>query len=213
MHPFIYPDPDPDPEPPAEPNKVITKEFVLEPMERFTIAVDKLAGLEATDVATMIESWPEEAKGALNEGSYNPVVVERSMYFARGNSGDGHNTIGATEKREYWLMAEGYTAEGFDTWILVMNPNELPVTVRATYMKPEGDPIVKEYEVKGRSRLTIPVDEIEGLEASEVSTKLQVLGTVQGRAAACEYGIIAERAMYFQYEGIVGGHCSLGVGE
>jgi hypothetical protein len=209
---------EPAPTPVPAPNKVITKEFVLEPLERYTIAVDKLPGLEATDVATMIESWAEGSGSGSGSGrkasnECNPVVAERSMYFKRGNSGDGHNTIGASQKREYWLMAEGYTAGGFDTWILVMNPNEAAVRVEVTFMKPEGEPVVKEYEVLGRSRLTIPVDEIPGLESSEVSSKVQVLGTVSGRTAACEYGIIAERAMYFEYNGIVGGHCSLGVGE
>ena len=31
--------------------------------------------------------------------------------------------------------------------------------------------------------------------------------------SACSYGIIAERAMYFEYNGIMERHCSLGVGE
>jgi hypothetical protein len=208
------PTPEPTPEPDPVPNKTIVKDYVLEPLERFTISLDKVEGLEAIDVATMVESWAEPAEGgraAKNEG--NPVVVERSMYFARGNNGDGHNTIGATLKREYWLLAEGYTAEKFDTWVLLMNPNEAAVKVRITYMKPEGEPIVKDYEVLGMSRMTIPVDEIPGLEATEVSAKIQAMGWVSGRNASCEYGIVAERAMYFEYNGIVGGHCSLGVGE
>jgi hypothetical protein len=209
------PDPEPGPEPEPEPDKLITKEFTVEPFERFTVAVDKIPGLEATDVSTMVRSRVEEpvdGRNAGNEGA--PVVVERSMYFARGNQGDGHGSIGGTEKREYWLMAEGYTGGGFDTWILVQNPNEVDVTVKATFMKPEGEPIVREYPVKKMSRLTIPVDKIDGLESAEVSTKLQVLGAVErGRNAACENGIVAERAMYFEYNGIVGGHCSLGVGE
>jgi hypothetical protein len=58
------------------------------------------------------------------------------------------------------------------------------------------------------------VDEIEGLQSTEVSTKIQVLDAVEcDRSAACENGVVAERAMYFEYKGIVGGHCSLGVGE
>ena len=225
-------EPDPDeewkPEPDPVPDNVITRDFVLDPLERYTIPLDKVEGLEATDVSTMIESWAEEnepgpepapdpepeGEGAVGGGSCNPVVVERAMYFTRGNNGDGHNSIGGTQKREYWLMAEGYTAGGFDTWILVQNPNDVDVTVRATFMKPEGEPIVREYPVKKMSRLTIPVDKIDGLESAEVSTKLQVLGAVEGgRNAACENGIVAERAMYFEYNGIVGGHSSLGVGE
>ncbi|PKQ27948.1 MAG: hypothetical protein CVT63_05250 [Candidatus Anoxymicrobium japonicum] len=211
MKPHDPPDSTPETEPVS--NKIVRKEFILEPFERYTIAVDKIEGLESTDVATMIQSCAASTEEGAGGECGNPVVVERAMYFTRGNNGDGHNTIGATMKREYWLLAEGYTAEKFDTWVLVMNPNASDVKVRITYLKPEGEPIVKDYEVKGLSRLTIPVDEIPGLEATEVSSKIQVLGTVDGRGAACEYGIIAERAMYFEYNGIVGGHCSLGVGE
>lgn len=201
--------PDPAPEPP--PDSLIFQEYTIEPYSRYTIAVDDIPGLEATDVATMIQSWAAEGKAAGTGGCAN-VVVERSMYFWRGDNGDGHNTIGATTKHEYWLLAEGYTAEGFDTWVLVMNPNAFDVNVEATFMTPTGDPIIKEYEVRQMSRLTIPVDSIPGLEATEVSTKLQVLAP-EGYTDACEYGIIAERAMYFEYNGIVGGHSSLGVGE
>lgn len=204
---------DPDTDPPIEPNKVITKEFVLEPLERFTIFVDELEGLQSTDVATMVESWAEEG-GSGTASNYNPVVVERAMYFVRGNNGDGHNTIGASQKRDYWLLAEGYTAGGFDTWVLLMNPNETPVKVKAQFMTPDEDPITREYEVLGKSRMTIKVDDIEGLESTEVSTKIWAEAWAgSGREADCEFGIIAERAMYFEYNGIVGGHCSLGVGE
>jgi hypothetical protein len=209
------PSPKPEPEPAPEPEEyeVVTREFTLGPFERYTIPVDGVEGLGATDVATMVESWAAEGEGAAGAGGCCPVVVERSMYFARGNDGDGHNTMGATVKHEYWLLAEGYTAEGFDSWILVMNPNAYTVKVKATFMTKEGEPVEREYLIGAMSRLTIPVDGIEGLEAAEVSAKIQVLGPAQGRASACEYGIIAERAMYFEYNGVVGGHCSMGVGE
>ena len=213
------PDPRPAPEPEPVPDRVITKEYLLNPYERHTIALDQIPELQATDVSTMIQSWPAEAAAPSPEGGdsgagSNPVVAERAMYFARGNAGDGHNSLGAVEKREYWLLAEGYTGGAFDTWILIQNPNGYDVNVKAAFMTPEGDPVYREYEVKQMSRLTIPVDDIEGLEDAEVSTKLKVLGAAQGgRSASCEYGIIAERAMYFEYNGIVGGHCSLGVGE
>lgn len=205
-----------DPPPAPVPNQVVTKEYVLEPYERYTIALDKVPGLEATDVATVIESWTEPVAGAGPAfGGENQVVAERAMYFTRGNDGDGHNTIGASQKRDYWLLAEGYTTGKFDTWVLLMNPNEDPVKVKIEFMKTDAsDPIVKEYEVLGMSRMTIPVDLIPGLESTEVSAKIYATAwSGAGRRADCEFGIIAERAMYFEYNGIVGGHCSLGVGE
>ncbi len=218
-NPYVEDPPEWEPDPEPVPDSVVTKEFVVDPLERYTIALDQVEGLEATDVSTMIESWAEpvdgEGAGESGGGYCNPVVVERAVYFTRGNNGDGHESVGATTKHEYWLLAEGYTKGAFDTWILIQNPNAYDVNVKVTFMTPEGEPIVREYPVSTMSRLTIPVDRIEGLESAEVSTKLQVLGPVEGegRAAACEYGIIAERAMYFEYNGIVGGHSSLGVGE
>ncbi|MBU4175077.1 MAG: hypothetical protein KKB90_07165 [Actinobacteria bacterium] len=205
-------EPEPEPEPDPDPDELVVREYVLEPYERFTIEVDKITGLEENDVATMIETFAVEADGDGGAGCCNPVVVERAVYFARGNDGDGHNTVGATTKHEYWMLAEGYTAGSFDTYVLIQNPNAYDVTVDAEFMTPEGDPINKEYKVAAKSRKTILVDDIEGLESTEVSTKLRVRGEAEYEAA-CSYGIIAERAMYFEYNGIMGGHCSLGVGE
>jgi hypothetical protein len=198
------PDPDPDTD------DTVVREFLLEPYERFTIPVDYVEGLESTDVATMVESVPLEQAGA--GGAASPVVVERAMYFARGDDGDGHNSMGATTRHEYWLMAEGYTGGRFDTWILIQNPNSHKVTVKATFMTPDDDPVEKKYEIPARTRKTIAVDGIDGLEDAEVSTKLQVLPG-EDYAADCSYGIIAERAVYFDYNGVMGGHCSLGLGE
>ena len=205
------PDPEPEPEPKPDPDELVVREYKLEPFERFTIEVDKIAGLEEKDVATMIETFAVEADGNGGAGFCNPVVVERAVYFTRGNDGDGHNTVGATTKHEYWMLAEGYTAGSFDTYVLIQNPNAFDVTVDAEFMT-EGDLIKKEYVVAAKSRKTILVDDIEGLESAEVSTKLRVRGEAEYEAA-CSYGIIAERAMYFEYNGIMGGHCSLGVGE
>lgn len=205
------PAPEPEPDPDPLPDELVTREYVLEPYERFTIAVDDIPGLPEGDVATMVESCAPSADGESGSGRH-PVVVERAVYFTRGDDGDGHNTVGATTKHEYWLLAEGYTAGSFDTWVLIQNPNSYEVLVEATFMTPEGDPIEKEYVVAAGSRRTILVDDIPGLQSTEVSTKLQVLRPEEYEAD-CSYGIIAERAMYFEYNGVMGGHCSLGVGE
>lgn len=204
---------DPEDEGDVPEDTTIVKEYQLDPYDRFTIPVDQIEGLESTDVSTMIESSevvePEEGTGS---GCFN-VVVERAMYFSDGVEGDGHNSMGAMAEKAYWMMAEGYTGGQFDTWILIQNPNEVDVKVRVSFMTPAGgDPIVKEYDIAAKSRYSIMVDEIEGLEDVEVSTKIEVIEDAEV-TADCENGVIAERAMYFVYNGIYGGHCSLGVGE
>ncbi|MBN2168010.1 MAG: hypothetical protein JW738_02100 [Actinobacteria bacterium] len=204
---------DPEDEGDEDLDTTIVKEYQLEPYERFTIPVDQIEGLESTDLSTMIESSAveEPAEGSGSGGYY--VVAERAMYFSDGVEGDGHNSLGAMGEKAYWMMAEGYTGGQFDTWILIQNPNDIDVKVRVSFMTSEGgDPIVKEYTIAAKSRYTIMVDEIEGLEDAEVSTKIEVIEDAEV-TSACENGVIAERAMYFMYNGIYGGHCSLGVGE
>lgn len=208
-------EPTTDPEDPGdeEIGSTIVKEYQVEPYKRFTIDVDKIPGLESTDVSTMIESSAVSGAGGENGSGGYYVVAERAMYFANGQDGDGHNSMGATEKKGYWMMAEGYTGREFDTWILIQNPNDVAVKVKATYMKNDGtDPIVKEYTIAAKSRYTVKVDDIKGLEDAEVSTKLDLIQESTS-AATYENGIIAERAMYFVYNGIAGGSCSLGLGE
>lgn len=204
---------DPEDEGDEDLGTTVVKNYELDPYQRFTIDVDKVPGLESTDVSTMIESSAvTEDSGESGAGGYY-VVAERAMYFSNGIDGDGHNSIGATGEKGYWMMAEGYTGGEFDTWILIQNPNDTEVEVKATYMKNDGsDPIVEKYTVSPKSRYTIKVDDIEGLSDAEVSTKLEVIESA-AYAAECENGIIAERAMYFVYNGIAGGHCSLGLGE
>ena len=66
-------------------------------------------------------------------------------------------------------------------------------------------------------RFTIHADDVAGLENTEVSAIVESVsktgGSRGGKGSEEVPGIIAERAMYFEYNGFVGGHCSLGVGE
>ena len=60
----------------------------------------------------------------------------------------------------------------------------------------------KYYRVGPDSRHTIEVDELPGLESTEVSAKIE---------AANNTGIVAERSMYFSYKGKwTGGHNTMG---
>jgi len=68
--------------------------------------------------------------------SDRPVVAERAMY---GNNRTwGHDSIGVGEPRAIWYLAEGSTAGGFETWVLVQNPNDTPANVTLTFMTPGG---------------------------------------------------------------------------
>ena len=125
-----------------------------------------------------------------------PVVAERAMYW--GGRTDGHASLGTPAPEYAWCLAEGYTDQGFETWILLQNPNPLPARVTVTFMLPSGRTLQREYAVVPFSRFTLNAAEVVG--RSEFSTRV-----------TSSQPLVAERAMY--WNGRSGGHCSVGVIE
>lgn len=146
------------------------------------------------------------------------VVAERSVYFNYQGCIDGATSIGASQVLPNWFLAEGYTGGAFDTYVLVMNPYGYRQKLTVTFMTPGGEPIVKEYYCEPYSRKTIMVDEVPGLEAMDVSTRVSASPAEVASAGACG-GVVVERAMYFTYVDPVerslkaGGSCSIGYGS
>ena len=64
-------------------------------------------------------------------------IAERAMYFGESPIWKGgHESLGETQPSQTWFLAEGATGAGFDTFILVANPNAEPADV--TYTFPVG---------------------------------------------------------------------------
>jgi hypothetical protein len=99
-----------------------------------------------------------------------------------------------------WYFAEGYTGGDFDTWILIQNPNQEEAVAHLRFFTPKGEPISMDLDLKGESRNTVLLNSVPGLEGQEVATEVICDGQ----------GVVAERAMYFNYEGKAGGHASIG---
>jgi len=129
-----------------------------------------------------------------------PIAAERAMYFNYNGKDGGHDSVGVTAPATTWYLAEGYTGGSFDTWVLIQNPGETAAEVKVTFMKQGGAMVERTYTVAANSRFTVFVDDI--LPNDEVSTKIESTNGV---------GIIAERAMYFNYNGKADGHDSTGV--
>ena len=127
--------------------------------------------------------------------SDKPVIAERAMYL--GGRIEGHDSVGVISPAKTWYLAEGSTAGGFETWVLVQNPNSEDATVTLTLMTPEGEKEGPKVEVPRNSRRSINLGDILPNTWS-VSTKVE--GTL---------GIIVERAMY--WNGRTAGHESCGV--
>jgi hypothetical protein len=113
-----------------------------------------------------------------------PVIPERAMY--RNNKREGHDSIGTTTSANDYYLAEGTTAWGFTTWVLIQNPTSAASTVTITYMTPSGMKVQPSFSLPGNSRKTIKVNDVAGMGSTDFSTQ------VHGSKA-----IIAERAMYW----------------
>jgi len=111
------------------------------------------------------------------------VIPERAMY--RNNRREGHDSIGTTSPASDYYLAEGTSAWGFTTYVLVQNPNSTPNTVTLTYMTPQGPKTpVPSYTMQPNSRMTVRVNDV--LPNTDFST--HVHGSLP---------IIAERSMYW----------------
>ncbi len=123
-----------------------------------------------------------------------PVVAERAMYFdCQGRTG-GSDTAGASDLSREWYFSEGYTGGDFDEWLLMANPSNQNVTATVSFQRSDGATFERQVTVPAKSRSTLHVDEIPGLEDAQLSSTVTASGP----------GLVAERAMYFTYYGGIG---------
>jgi len=113
-----------------------------------------------------------------------PVVAERAMYG--GNRTWGHDSIGVSRPAATWYLAEGCTHSGFETWVLVQNPNIASAKIRISYMTSKGLVHGPSVTLPPSSRKTFNVAATVP-DAWEVSTMIESTNGVP---------VIAERAMY-----------------
>ena len=135
---------------------------------------------------------PNASVGAKIEAD-KPIVAERSVYKDKGKTGT--NSMGATALSKTWYMPEGVTRGGYDTWLLMLNPQDVPGTATVTYMKEDGTTVVRRYLLEPRTRISVYVN--EEVPNARVATKVE-----------SDLPIVAERSTYFP--GGVGAHNSMG---
>jgi lipoprotein-anchoring transpeptidase ErfK/SrfK len=166
---------------------VVPEKFAVPPLSRYTVHVNTIAGLENTEVSTMLSAD-------------QPIAAERSMYFDYGGRAGGSDSAGVTEPAKTWYLAEGYTGGDFDEFVLVQNPGDIDAAVHVVYMRPDGPNVLKDYSVKAHSRFSIHVDDAPELASAEVSTKVK-----------SSQPVIVERSQYFNYYGRDDGNASAGI--
>ena len=150
---------------------------------RATLHVDDVAGLEDAQVSAEINT---SAPG---------LIVERAMYFTydggMGKVDGGHAAGGSASPSPHWLIPEGYTADGFESWILVANLEDRAVTVKVNFYG-ERDAVEREYTIEAHSRFTIKENDI--LPGQGVSVQVNALDDSR---------LVVEGAFYFRYNGSI----------
>ncbi|MDD5667801.1 MAG: DUF5719 family protein, partial [Actinomycetota bacterium] len=103
--------------------------------------------------------------------------------------------VGTTRAASQWFLAEGATAGGFETWVLVQNPGEDTVTVDLDFMASTGpQPGPQGVHIPPYSRVSF--DAGQYVTDYNVSTRVTSTG-----------GVVCERAMYGN--GRTWAHCSV----
>ena len=115
--------------------------------------------------------------------------VERTMSWAAGGPAYGaHSDTGVAAPRTSWVLAEGATIAGFNTFYLLQNPTTTPAQVRVQYLLSTGQRIERIHPVAALSRTNIWVNkEDPALASAEMSATLTSLNGVP---------LVVERSMY-----------------
>jgi hypothetical protein len=97
--------------------------FTMQPNSRKTVRVN--------------DQLPPNTSVSTHVHGSKPVIAERAMYWDNGTGEAFHASIGLASPHMTFMLPDGQTSEGFETWTLVSNPNPGSVNVRMTYM-PQG---------------------------------------------------------------------------
>jgi hypothetical protein len=142
----------------------------------------------------------KEKDNSVYLSSSSDFIAERPMYFDYHGAWDGgHDVLGTNDSANTWFFADGYTGDNFNEWLCLQNPGADAANVTITYYPKSGTPSTKPWIVPPNSRLTVNVNDDAGSNL-EISAKV-----------SSDKPIIAERPMYFAYQGAwTGGHDVMG---
>ncbi len=164
----------------------VNKSYMVAPSERHTVYVPGEVGMEK-DVSVVLAST-------------SFFLAERPVYFRYTGFGadwcGGDCIVGIRQTTTESFLAEGYTGEGFHTWLCLQNPGFDEALVLITYCsQEEGALPLRIVELPAGTRQTIFVNEHAG---AGYQLSIRVLSSAP---------IVVERPMYFDYGGgVQGGH-------
>jgi YVTN family beta-propeller protein len=183
----------------------LVKTYTVPARGRYTIYVDEelfpdghggqTQRLAGTDLSGIVQVQTD-----CGSAGKCPIVVERAMYLSRPDQpfAAGHNAAGVSAPALHWFLAEGATGPLFDMYILLANPNPLPVRVTVNYLLTSGTPLTKDYLVAPASRYTIHVNEEE---IPVGSGRHPLSGATLSTSLDADQPIVVERAIWWPRTG------------
>ncbi|MBN2169167.1 MAG: VCBS repeat-containing protein [Actinobacteria bacterium] len=82
------------------------------------------------------ETVPDKWEVSTMVSSDEEIVAERAVYG--GNRTWATDSVGVSEARKKWYLAEGCTNGGMETWVLVQNPNTTAASVSLSFQTDAG---------------------------------------------------------------------------
>lgn len=130
----------------------------------------------------MVSDWNVTTK---IEGIRGPVFAERALYSSQPGIEGAHLGKAIDQPASSWFLPEGSTGPGFETWVLVANPDPvLTSTVSITYLTGAGPVSRPDFVLLPQTRQSIRVNDT--VSTYDVSTKVVSSGA----------SVVAERATY-----------------
>jgi PKD repeat protein len=133
------------------------------------------------------------------------IVVERSMYWGTSWT-EGSTVAGTTTPATEWHLPEGSTEGGFETYLLLSNPNPTDATVAITTFSKDGEQETQSVTVFAKTRLTVYMNKVyrpnetpdpNAPEWATITIKEGKAFSVRVRSAGTPLPIVAEEAVYW----------------
>ncbi len=178
----------------------IVKSHTIPANSRVTINVqDEDGRLQATAVSTIVEST-----------NAVPILVERAMWWPKGNWYEGHLSAGSTTTGTRWALAEGEVSRSSvvqfpllnngnadydtETYILIANTSASAGTATVTLYRSDGAPLSQTVPLPANSRVNVPVSVVFPGVVNELFAAIVDSDGPQ---------IVVERAMYSNANGVI----------
>ena len=138
-------------------------------------------------------NWTDNGQEVSTDSNYSFTAIGNCTLVAHFAIGIG--PYGTSS----FYFAEGYTGAGFEEWLCLLNPNTAATTAHIKYMFADGTSQNQEVPVGATTRQTVNVNGIVG---PNKNVLIQITS---------DDPIVAERPMYFNYQGKwSGGHNVIG---